>query len=179
MRTMWSSLLLFAASLIVVTPLLNAQAVHTADRTTRIQVGGGVTYLNPDYGPSGVIGFAAWGDYDFSKYIGVEIASHLGEIITPGDITQNSYFVGPRLFYRRHKLTAYGKAMIGRATITNTQFNLSSSYNIYVYGGGIEYKLFRKINLRAVDFEMQSWPDFLPRSLSPLAITVGASYIIH
>jgi hypothetical protein len=176
---MWSSLLFCAASLLVATPMLNAQAVYTADRTTRIQAGAGVMSLSPDYTDGNIIGFSAWGDYDFSKYVGVEVAAHLGEFITPGDITENSYFVGPRLIYRRHKLTGYGKILIGRATITNTDYNLSSSYNVFAYGGGVEYKIMRKINVRVIDFELQSWPDFQPRSLSPMAITIGASYIIH
>lgn len=179
MRTTWSSLLFCAASLLVVAPVANAQAVYTADSTTRIQAGAGLMGLNPDYAASPIYGLSAWADYDFSKYLGVELAAHLGEFITPGDITENSYFVGPRIIYRRHKLTGYGKLMIGRATITNTAYDLSSSYNVYAYGGGIEYKLLRKINLRVVDFEKQSWPDFKPNALSPVAITIGASYIIH
>ena len=126
-----------------------------------------------------IIGFSIWGDYDFSKWVGVEISTHLGEFITPGDITENSYLVGPRVIYRRHKLTAYGKVLVGRATITNQNFNLSSSYNVLAYGGGIEYKIMRKINIRAIDFELQNWPDFQPNSLSPMAISIGASYIIH
>jgi hypothetical protein len=179
MKNMWCCLILSVASLPALAPSLHAQAVYTADRKTRIQVGGGALILNSDYTAGNVIGFSAWGDYDFSKWVGVEVSAHLGEFITPGDITENSYLIGPRLTYRRRKLTAYGKVLIGRATITNQDYNLSSSYNIFAYGGGVEYKIMRKINIRAIDFELQSWPDFQPNSLSPMAITIGASYIIH
>lgn len=179
MRKMWSRLVLGFSTLLVCTPLFHAQASYTAERKTRIQAGAGVMALNPDYTDGNVIGFSAWGDYDFSKWVGVEIGAYLGEFITPGDITENSYFVGPRLTYRRKKATVYGKLMVGRATITNQQFNLSSSYNILAYGGGLEYRLLRKINLRVIDFELQTWPDIKPNSLSPMAITIGASYIIR
>jgi hypothetical protein len=179
MKKMWSSLILCFATLLFVIPSLHAQALYTAEQKTRIQAGFGVLSLNPDYTTGRVIGFSAWGDYDFSKYIGVEASAHFGEFITPGDITENSYLIGPRFTYRHRKLAAYGKALVGRATITNQDYNLSSSYNLYAFGGGVEYRVLRKINIRAFDVEMQKWPDFPPHGLSPMAITIGASYIIH
>src|SRR5450631_1619730 len=130
MKKMWFSLFFCFASLLVVVPSLNAQAVYTAEQKTRIQAGGGIAILQPDYTLGNVIGFSGWADYDFSKWVGVEFSAHLGEFITPGDITENSYMIGPRVTYRRHKFTVYGKALVGRATITNQNFNLSSSYNI-------------------------------------------------
>ena len=170
----WSSLIVGFASLLLAVPSLHSQAVHTADRTTRIQAGVGVLALNPDYTTGNVIGLSAWGDYDFSKYIGLEASAHFQEFITPGDITENSYLIGPRFMYRRKGLTAYGKA-----TITNQQLDLSSSYNIYAFGGGLEYRIVRKLNLRIVDFEQQEWTSFQPHTLAPAAITIGVSYIIH
>ncbi len=179
MTKRWSTLIVYFASLLVAAPSLCAQAIHTADRTTRIQAGVGVLALNPDYTTGSVIGLSAWGDYDFSKYVGAEISTHFQEFITPGDITENSYMLGPRFTYRRKKLTVYAKAMVGRATITNQQFNLSSSYNMYAFGGGLEYKIAQKFNLRVIDFEQQEWTSFKPNTLAPTAITLGVSYIIH
>lgn len=179
MKKMWFSLVVCFASLLVLVPSLNAQAIYTADQKTRIQVGGGALALSPDYAPGRVIGFSAWGDYDFSKYIGVEVSTHFGEFITPNDLTENSYMIGPRFSYRRHKLTLYGKALVGRATITNQDTNGSSTFNAYAFGGGVEYRILRKINIRAIDFEQQRWLDFGQNGLTPTAISIGASYIIH
>jgi hypothetical protein len=109
----------------------------------------------------------------------VEASVHIGSIITPSDIAEDSYMVGPRFVYHRHKITGYAKFIFGRATITNQDYNLSSSYNAYAFGGGLEYKIARRINIRAIDFEYQQWPNFEPNTLSPMAITVGASYIIR
>ncbi len=69
--------------------------------------------------------------------------------------------------------------MVGRATITNQDLNQSSSFNIIAFGGGVEYRILRKINIRVFDVEAQQWPDFKPNSLSPMVGTIGASYIIH
>ena len=135
--------------------------------------------LTPDYAQGTIRGFSAWADYDFSKHIGIEASAHFGEFITPGDVSENSYFIGPRFSYRRHRLTVYGKALIGRATITNLDTNGSSSFNAYAFGGGVEYRILRKINIRVLDFEQQKWPDFGQNGLSPVALSIGASYIIH
>jgi hypothetical protein len=173
-----SSLILGFASLLVLVPSLRAQAVYSADKKSMLQVGAGVLYLKPDYVDTSIEGASIWADYDFRRFIGVEADIHIGSIITPSDISENSYFVGPRFMYHRHKITAYGKFLFGRATITNQDNNQSSSYNAYAFGGGVEYRIMRKINIRVVDFELQQWPNFEPNTLSPLAISIGASYII-
>jgi hypothetical protein len=173
------SLLLLVAGMLVAAPSLHAQADYTANKTSRVQAGVGYMYLKPDYVNTNIQGISFWGDYDFLKHVGVEASVHLGSIITPSDIAENSYMVGPRFIIRHHKFTGYGKFIFGRATITNQDYNLSSSYNAYAFGGGLEYKATRKINIRAIDLEYQQWPNFEPNTLSPIAITVGASYIIH
>jgi len=171
------------ASLLVLVPSMRAQAVYTAERTSRIQAGGGLLYLNNDFTPGSVYGGSFWGDFDFSRHIGLEIEGHLGSLITPDDVTETSYLVGPRISYRRRRLNLYGKIMVGRGTISTvhpTLPNTSSTYNIIpAYGGGLDYQFSRKLNFRVVDFEVQKWPDFEPHTLSPLAISIGLMYVIR
>lgn len=158
---------------------LNAQAVYTAERTARISIGGGGSYLNTDYAPKPTYGPSFFADIDLFRHLGLEAEGHIGGVVSPDDIGENSFLAGPRVFLRRSRFTGYGKLMLGRGTITNQLFNLSSSYNIYAYGGGLEYRAARRITVRAIDFEQQKWPDFPPHGLSPLVMTVGASYIIR
>ena len=179
MKNKLFSLIFCAASLSVLAPSLLAQADYSANKNSRLQAGVGYLYLKPDYVNTNIQGISFWGDYDFLKHIGAEAVVHLGSIITPSDYSENSYMIGPRFMIRRRKLTGYAKLIVGRATITNIDYNVSSSYNAYAFGGGLEYKLLRKVNIRALDFEYQKWPNFEPHTLSPIAITVGASYIIH
>ncbi len=158
---------------------LRAQAVYTADRTARISVGAGGSYLNTDYAPKPTYGPSFFADIDFYRHLGLEAEGHFGGVISPDDIGENSYLAGPRVFLRRYRLTGYGKVMLGRGIITNQRYNLSSTYNLYAYGGGLEYRAARRLTVRAIDFEMQKWPSFPPNGLSPLVVTVGASYIIR
>ena len=175
----WITSVLGAASVLMFLPTLHAQADYTAFRTTRIQAGAGGLYLNNDYTEHANKGISAWGDYDFNRFLGVEVEAHLGSIITPDDIGENSYFIGPRLSYRKKNAAFYAKLVVGRASITNQETNSSKSYNSYAYGGGLDYKVSRHFNVRVVDFELQKWPDFEPNTLSPLAISVGLMYIIR
>ncbi len=167
------------AILLFLVPSLQAQAVYAAYSNTRIQAGAGYLYLTPDYGAGHVQGFSFWADYDIRKWIGVEFSAHLGSIITPGDIAEDSYMVGPRLMYHKRNFTLYGKFLVGRATITNQDYDVSSSYNAYAVGAGLEYRATRRVNVRILDFEEQNWPDFQPSALSPVAVTIGVSYIIR
>ena len=178
MKNCFGTIFCFIFSLALI-PNLHSQAVYTAERTARISVGAGGSHLNTDYAPEATYGPSLFVDVDFLRHLGVEAEGHLGGVISPDDIGENSYLAGPRAFLRRNRFTGYGKLMLGRGIITNQLYNLSSSYNIYAYGGGLEYRAARRITVRAIDFEMQKWSAFPPNGLSPLVITVGASYIIR
>jgi hypothetical protein len=170
------------AALLVFVPALHAQAIYAAKEYFKLQAGAGAMYLDNDYSSRSAQGVAVWGDCDFIHFkgvlIGAEAEVHMGGIITPDDIGENSYLVGPRFSIQRHRIGIYGKILLGHATITNQLYNVSSSYNVVpAYGGGLEYRLNRKVNIRVVDIEMQKWPNFEPNTLSPLSITIGASYV--
>ena len=184
MKRIWTRTILSFAALIVAVPAVHAQAVYAATESTRIQAGVGGLYLHNDYTDKAGQGLSIWVDYDFKNFrgfeIGVEAAAHFGGIITPDDIGENSYLIGPRVSYKKRRLDIYGKLLVGRATITNQLLNQSSSFNVLpAFGGGVDYRVSRKFNIRAVDFELQQWPDFEPHTLSPYAISVGVMYIIR
>ena len=174
----WFGLILGIAGLAVLVPSSRAQAVYAATRGTQIQAGVGVLFLNPDYVNREIKGASFWGDYDIRRYLGAEVAVHIGSFITPDDIAENSYLVGPRFIYHYRKFAPYAKALLGRSTITNQDNNQSSSYNTYAFGGGLDYRVARKFNVRA-DFIQEVWPNFEPNTLSPTAFSVGVLYIIR
>lgn len=156
----------------------HAQAVYTATHSARLQLGAGGLYLRTDYGSHPAKGLALWGDYDFSRHLGLEGALHLGGIRTPDRIGERSYTLGPRVFFRRDRLNFFATFTVGQGTISNQRYSTASTYNLYGYGAGLEYLIAEHINLRLGDVEVQRWLSFAQHGLAPLSVVAGASYVI-
>ena len=180
----WSlSILGFASLSFLLLPSMHAQAVPTAIKTGSIEAGAGVTYLNNDYSTRKNGGVTAWADYDFLHYfhvtVGADLQLNFTGIISPDDIGENSYLLGPRFSHRFYdKYQVYGKIDFGRATISNQLYHTSSSYNVYAFGGGLDYHVARRYNIRA-EVDEQKWGNFEPHTLSPITASIGVLYVIR
>lgn len=174
------------ASLAAFTPhAVRAQALPTAVKSGTIQAGAGAMYLNNDYTQRKNAGPMIYVDYDFARLfrvnLGLEAEARYGGIYSPDDVGENSYLIGPRVSVRRENLKFYAKLMVGRGTIfhnSNTN-NTSSSYNLAALGGGLEYRIKERFNIRVIDAEAQYWPGFPPNGLAPIALSAGLAYIIR
>lgn len=159
----------------------HAQAVPTAARSGSLQVGGGVTYARPDYGQKGIGGLSIYGDYDFTRHLGVEGDIHFINLMTPSDISEDSYLIGPRYRFHYHRFIPYAKALFGLGRFgyqTPSQYKAASSatYGVMSFGGGVDLWVSKRLNVRAFDFEYQNWPGYRNNGLSPLVMTVGVAY---
>lgn len=159
----------------------HAQAVPTATRSGSLQLGGGVTYARPDYDRKSIEGLTVYGDYDFSQHLGVEGDLHFINLITPTDISENTYLLGPRYHFRYHRLTPYAKALFGLGRFGYqypSRYGKASTYTygVYSFGGGVDWHATRHFNVRAFDFEYQKWPSYPTNGLSPIVMTVGVAY---
>ena len=171
------------ASLFFLLPFAHGQAVPTASKQGLLEAGAGVTYLNNDYSPRKNGGVVAWADYDFLRFfhvnIGADLQLNFDGIISPDDIGENSYLIGPRFSHRFFgKYQVIGKIDFGRATISNQFYKTSSAFNILAFGGGVDYHLARHYNIR-VEVDEQKWGDFEPHTLSPFMVSAGVLYIIR
>ena len=160
---------------------LNAQAIPTAERAAHIQVGVGLSMFQPDYNPGTIKGYSFYGDYDLTYHLGIEGNINIVNVITPGDIGQNSYLLGPRFVFNRGRFHPYGKALAGLGVFTFEPVYVyssssSSTHKMYALGGGLDIAVKRRWNVRAIDFEYQRWPGFGANGLTPIGVTVGAAY---
>ncbi len=156
-----------------------AQAVPTATRSGTAQVGAGVSLGSPDFGTRYIKGISLFGDLDFGAHLGAEADAHLVSYITPTDIGQDTFLVGPRYTYRRKRLNFYGKALFGLGEFQYQYDNIPhfhESYFVYAFGGGLDINLSRHYVLRAVDFESQRWPGYRQNGLTPYVTTFGVAY---
>jgi opacity protein-like surface antigen len=160
----------------------HSQARPTAESRGTLQIGGGLSYASPDYGSGNNVGPTFFLNYDFTPNLGLEAAMHYTSIITPGDIGEDTYLLGPRYVFHHRRFMPYAKVLAGVGVI-NLQFDYAPhrkySKFVYAFGGGLDYRVTRKVNVRVIDFEYQQWPGFSPNGLSPYVITAGAAYTFH
>jgi opacity protein-like surface antigen len=167
------------AGLLSIGSTAHAQAMPTAVAKGLFQVGGGYSLATPDYGQKNIEGFTGFADFDFRPHWGVEAEYHYISVITPTDLGENSFLVGPRYVYTRGRFSVYGKALIGIGdlVIQETQDNPeggAGTYFAYGLGGGLDIRVTKHIVVRAIDAEYQHWS--LDNGLTPMAFTVGAAY---
>ena len=173
---------LFPASLFfLVSPALQAQALPTATRTP-VQIGVGFTLASPDYGERFIKGVSLFGDLGLPRRFSLEGDIHYVSLLTPTDIGENTFLLGPRYtVLHQDRFNAYVKAMagIGRFVYQLGYFQQphTDTFTALSFGAGMEYRASRHINIRAIDIELQKWPNYDPHTLSPFVVTFGAAYV--
>jgi hypothetical protein len=90
---------------------------------------------------------------------------------------QDHYLIGPRVpAFEFGRAEVYGKALVGLGKMTFPNHYGYGTFMALAFGGGIDYKLSRKLLVRG-DFEWQDWPNFLPdQTMHPWGPTVGIAY---
>ena len=160
----------------------HAQAVPTASRSGAIQIGGSATIISPDYAQQKIKGLSIYGDYDFFRHIGIEGDIHFS-IITPSDISENSYLLGPRYSWHYKRIDPYAKGLFGIGRFGyqagSYPYPSTATYAEYAFGGGVDVRAARHINVRAFDVEFQKWPGYGPHGLSPIAYNFGVAYVLR
>lgn len=171
------------ACVLSLTPWSHGQAVPTASRFSTIQIGAGGTFISPDYTQQYLKGFAIYGNYDIGQHLGVEGDFHYS-VITPSEISENSYLVGPRYKWHYKRFEPYAKVLVGLGRFGfqaghNFPFAATFTYFQFAPGGGLDIRATRHINVRAFDVEFQKWPGFNPNGLSPIVYTIGVAYTLR
>lgn len=163
----------------------HAQAAATATQSGSAQLGAAYSFANPDYGGRNIQGYTIYGTFNFTRHWGIEGDVHQNNVITPSDIEEDSYLLGPRYTFHFRRFHPYAKGLLGIGRF-KTDYdpgshlqNGSFTYKIYALGGGVDIPWKHNINIRAVDFEYQGWPGFGTNGLSPYVFSFGAAYRFH
>jgi opacity protein-like surface antigen len=156
-----------------------AQALPTATAKASLQVGVGYTDARPDYGQKSIQGASGFADFDFGLHVGVEADIHYVAFVTPTDLAENTYLIGPRFILPYGRFKLYAKALVGDADLViqeqqDNQGRAAGSVFAYALGGGIEFQATPHIVVRAIDVETQHW-NYLT-GLTPTVFTIGAAY---
>ena len=154
-----------------------AQSSPTASRPGDLQIGGGVTFGSSDYNFNKVSlsGGSFYTTFDKRSHWGFEADFHQVKPTSDATVYERSYEVGPRFFFTEGRFVPYAKLLYGRG-VYNFSGNVANiGYNVYTYGGGVDFIFTQGINLRA-DYEYQNWSGFPIRTLHPGLITMGIAF---
>jgi hypothetical protein len=163
-------------------------------RGLSITAGGEISGFQPDYTGLGVpqhapLGYYLYGEGAFvdvkvTPWVQFEAEGRWLHINQTDGIYENNYLIGPRLpIYRLHfwHATPYAKVLVGVGRLNFENGNGWGRYTALAYGGGLDIKMTKRINLRLPDFEVQQWPDWTEGNgknytLFPYGASVGVSY---
>jgi hypothetical protein len=162
--------------------VLFAQNFPTAIRKTRVQVGAEYSNANSDESIRRIGGISFYGTVDFYKDLGLEVDVHLLDFQTANDYAERTGLAGLRYSHPFGRFRPYikGTGGIGQAVNQTSNVHLAAGHwGVYSIGGGLDYRLSRSINFRAIDVERQFWPNFPSNGLSPTVLSVGAAYRFH
>jgi len=174
--------LAFAALFTAATTQLEGQALPTATRAGNLQAGFGVSNAQSDEYIPRISGITGYVTFDIFRHIGIEADIHVLNVITPDDFVEDTYLAGVRYVWHFKHLDPYAKILAGIGKTSIQQPSLAQApgtpgtYMAIAAAGGLDIRLPHHINVRAIDFEYQTWPNFPPTGLSPTVITCGAAY---
>lgn len=159
-----------------------AQVVPSATGSrAKLVVGAFASAGQPDYAggntaspsPSYLYGMGGFVDYRMSRWVQLEAEGRWMIWNQYLNINESSYSVGLRDPIRTFgRITPYGKALAG---IGGGSF-LTGHAGMYSLGGGVDYRLNKRFNIRAFDFEYQMWK--VTPTLHPYVASAGISYRI-
>lgn len=168
-------------TLLGATAFSSAQAAPSASaRQFSLTAGGFASGFQPDEGSNYLLGGGTYVDMRFTHWFQIEAEGRWLYFNQYAGEHQSNYLIGPRVPIKRFgRAQTYGKVLFGYGRMT---FPFDYGYGTFTdiaFGGGLDYKLSRKISIRAVDFEYQDWPKWLNNSaLYPYGVSVGVGYKI-
>jgi hypothetical protein len=133
----------------------------------------------PESAPNALLGVGAYVDVEFSRWVQVEGEARWLRLNKFVDISQDNYLIGPRVpIYHFGRFTPYGKVLFG---FSDMNFQYKYAYGRFTdiaYGGGVDYKLSRRLTWRVLDVEYQQWPNWINGPLHPYGGSMGIGYKI-
>lgn len=153
---------------------LSAQVVPSADAGgSRLTVGATATGYSLQYGERKMLGVAAIADIDTSRRIGIEGEAQWLIFHQTASVHTATYLIGPRYHMTFGKFQPYAKGLIGFGQF-NYPYNLGQDTDLAIApGGGVDFRLTRRVRLRLADFEYQFWPQFHYGALSSYGVSSG------
>lgn len=175
------ALTLVLAGAAVATSRGNAQAMPTVERGSEFVPFGLATSVNPDWGQTNNLGFAA--GFDYTHLIPSIVQPSLEFRVTHASgrtVNQSTYLGGFKLQTRIRNINPYLVLLAGKGIITFNYFYngglTGDDSAVYAIGGGAEIPVHRSWKVRA-DYTQQHW-NLEPNTLTPSTFGFGVAYTV-
>jgi hypothetical protein len=151
-----------------------AQVIPEGDEGgLKIWAGGTASGYDLQYGERKMLGIAAFADVSTNRRFGVEGEARWLVFNQTANVKTTTYMIGPTYHRDFGRFQPYVKGLVGFGDF-NFPYNLAhGSYLVIAPGGGVDYRISRRIRIRAADFEYQIWPEFTYGSMSSYGISTG------
>lgn len=140
-------------------------------------LGVNASYVEPDYGHSVNIQTGVFAVYTANRF-GAEANGSYTAVARTGQ-RENTLVAGPRFnLINSRRLVVYAKASFGGGHFDGDKGNPAANghtYFVQEYGGGIDYHVSKRFNVRVADGEYQRWSSFPPQGLTPITFSSGLS----
>jgi hypothetical protein len=139
----------------------HAQAAPSADRGgLAFSAGGTASGYYLGYGEQKLLGVSAFVDIDGRQHLGVEGEARWLIFHQTNEEQATTYTIGPRYSMYYGRFQPYVKGLFGVGQFTFPYSLAHDNCLVIAPGGGVDFRLTRRIRWRAVDFEYQLWPHF-------------------
>lgn len=125
------------------------------------------------YGERKMIGVTGFVDADTRRRLGIEGEARWLVFRQTDDVHASTYAIGPRYRMNIGRFQPYAKGLVGFGEFTFPYNYAHGSYLVVAPGGGVDFRLNRRIHLRLADFEYQYWPQFTFGAISPFGVSSG------
>jgi len=148
-----------------------------------LTAGGYYSNFHPDFSPDRLGGLGVYVDWNLFGRLGVEGEARWLRFNQLAGSYEDNYLVGPRYSRRFKRFTPYVKFLMGAGELQFYSNEGHGGYFAMVPGGGLDYRLTRKVTIRLIDYEYQIWPTALggglpSNGLTPNGFSFGAGYRI-
>jgi hypothetical protein len=152
----------------------SGQVVPAADAGgCKVTVGATATGYALQYGDRKMLGVAAIADVDTNRRIGIEGEAQWLMFHQTANVHTTTYLIGPRYHMTFCRFQPYAKGLIGFGQF-NYPYHLGQDNDLVIApGGGVDFRISRRVRLRLADFEYQIWPQFHYGALSSYGISSG------
>jgi hypothetical protein len=126
-------------------------------------------------------GVGGYVDLTVRHGVGVEAEGRWQRFYVWQGIHRDNYLIGPRMQFRPFCRTRpYLKALGGFTDIGFGAYGGSGRFGTVALGGGLDFRLARRINVRILDaeYQLEEWPASLGPHSMPYGVSVGIAYRI-